>query len=314
MSLHNKQKTSGSFSFGEFVWWMGVVEDRDDKEMSGRVRVRIFGYHTKDLDDIPKDKLMWAPVLMPANSASLGGMGVSPTGLLEGSHVFGFFADGHNAQIPIVFGSYPARPGKQPKGGGFCDPNGKYPEYEPDEQDVNRMARNEKIEETAVQKRRDDEDKDVTAAFGDTWSEITTPYAAKYPYNHVRETESHHIQEFDDTTDAERILLQHKSGSFREMHPDGTEVHKVKKDLYELVYGDDFVHIRGNCKITIDGDASLYVKGDAAIEVDGDLKQHVHGDYALNVDGDMKVQVDGDLTENSDSTSTYTAPRIDLNP
>ena len=35
-----------------------------------------------------------------------------------------------------------------------------------------------------------------------------------YPKNHVYETESGHIKEFDDTEGAERIHEYHKSGTF----------------------------------------------------------------------------------------------------
>ena len=31
---------------GEFVWWLGIVEDIQDPEKLGRARVRIHGYHT----------------------------------------------------------------------------------------------------------------------------------------------------------------------------------------------------------------------------------------------------------------------------
>ena len=31
-----------------FVWFVGVVEDRDDPSQLGRVRVRCIGYHTED--------------------------------------------------------------------------------------------------------------------------------------------------------------------------------------------------------------------------------------------------------------------------
>ena len=31
-----------------FVWFVGVVEDRDDPERLGRVRVRCLGYHTEN--------------------------------------------------------------------------------------------------------------------------------------------------------------------------------------------------------------------------------------------------------------------------
>ena len=36
-----------------FVWFTGVVEDRDDPAKLGRVRVRAVGYHTDNLDEIP---------------------------------------------------------------------------------------------------------------------------------------------------------------------------------------------------------------------------------------------------------------------
>ena len=32
--------------YGDFVWWQGVVEDRNDPLKLGRCRVRILGYHT----------------------------------------------------------------------------------------------------------------------------------------------------------------------------------------------------------------------------------------------------------------------------
>lgn len=314
MSAHNRRKQSSSFSFGEFVWWIGVVEDRMDPEKMGRVRVRIYGYHTKELDKIPKDKLMWATVMLPVSGASLGGIGVSPTGLLPGSHVFGFFVDGHNAQMPLVIGSYVGKPGKKDSGEGFCDPEGKFPKYDPDECDCNRTARNEKTDKTCVKKRKDDQDKKVDIAFKPaTWDERLTPYAAKYPYNHVRETESGHVEEFDDTEGAERYLLWHKSGSFTEIHPDGTEVHKIKKDGYEIVYGDDRVHIKGACHVTIEGESTVLIKGNANIEVKGNVKEKIHGNYDLEVLGNMTTNVKGKIAETSAVLSSYKAPRINLN-
>lgn len=313
--MANKRRQTGAFSFGDFVWWMGVVEDRDDPEKMGRVRVRIFGFHTDDLGDLPKDKLPWAFPVLPIVSASISGYGVSPTGMFEGTHVFGFFADGHDAQVPIVVGTYQGKPNKKKAfGQAFGDPNGKYPKYPLDEQDCNRLARNEKINETCVQKRRDDEDKGVKTAFGITWDEKTTPYDAKYPYNHVRETESGHVEEWDDTEGKERYLFWHRTGTFTEVHETGTRVRKIKKDNYEIVYGDEYVHIKGQCKVTIDGDSHLLVKGNANIEVNGNVREHIHGNYKLNVDGNYDVQINGHHYSNSDTHTKFTAPRIDLNP
>ena len=88
-----------------FVWWYGVVEDRKDPLYLGRVKVRCMGFHTDDKSLIPTEDLPWAQVILPAPSASMSGIGVSPTGLVEGSHVFGFFRDSHEAQEPVVLGA-----------------------------------------------------------------------------------------------------------------------------------------------------------------------------------------------------------------
>ena len=46
-----------------FVWFTGVVEDRNDPDKLGRVRVRCLGFHTEDLLDIPTKDLPWATVM-----------------------------------------------------------------------------------------------------------------------------------------------------------------------------------------------------------------------------------------------------------
>ena len=42
-----------------FIWFTGVVEDRDDPDKLGRVRVRCVGYHTEDTNKIPTADLPW---------------------------------------------------------------------------------------------------------------------------------------------------------------------------------------------------------------------------------------------------------------
>ncbi|ASV44683.1 baseplate hub + tail lysozyme [Agrobacterium phage Atu_ph04] len=84
---------------------VGVVEDRTDPKQQGRVRVRIFGHHIDDKSLIPTDALPWAITLQPANSAAMGGVGTSPTGLMIGSLVLVSFLDGNDMQQPVVLGS-----------------------------------------------------------------------------------------------------------------------------------------------------------------------------------------------------------------
>jgi len=90
-----------------FIWWIGVVEDRNDPKALGRVRVRVFGHHTEDKTKIPTRDLPWAFCIQPANSASSGGIGSSPTGPIEGTWVVGFWRDPDYMQEPMIWGTLP---------------------------------------------------------------------------------------------------------------------------------------------------------------------------------------------------------------
>ncbi len=74
-----------------FIWFVGVVEDRNDPERIGRVRVRCLGFHTEDLNLLPTIDLPWAHVMHPVTDPSMHGMGNTPSFLVEGSWVIGFF-------------------------------------------------------------------------------------------------------------------------------------------------------------------------------------------------------------------------------
>jgi len=303
----NHQHETQSFSMGQFVWWLGVAEDRMDPKKLGRIRVRILGYHTDDKTLIPTELLHWAYPVEPIVSGAMNGIGVSPTGILEGSWCVGFFRDGHNAQDPIILGTIGGIPQATSAALGFADPNGKYPKSDfQGEPDTNRLARNEKISDTVVQTKRDNLDTAVPRSLDDgPWDEETTPYAASYPFNHVRETESGHIEEWDDTEGSERFHRYHKEGGFIEIHPDGTEVRKIQKDKYEIVLGDEYVHVNGNVTVTIDGNANILVKGNTRLETEGNRDEFVHGNYQLLVGGTMKTR--------AGATMYLDAPRIDLN-
>lgn len=123
-----------NFSFGEFVWWIGVVENRNDELGIGRVQVRIFGYHPESTADLPSADLPWAQVLQPTNSAAKAGVGSAPVGMQVGTHVMGYFADGKNAQMPIVMGTFLGMPGGTP--------------------DTNNLTRGEDLQDTIVERKK----------------------------------------------------------------------------------------------------------------------------------------------------------------
>ncbi|ASS33917.1 baseplate hub subunit and tail lysozyme [Acidovorax phage ACP17] len=305
------EKQSGALGYPDLAWWWGVVEDRMDPKKRGRVKVRIYGYYSGNPGKMPVDALPWALVLQGITSAAASGVGSSPTGIVEGTTVWGVFLDGANAQSPMVIGTIAGAPTGQGFDGGFKDPNGKYPRS-PGENDVNRLARNEQIGDTVIQKKRDGV-ATASVAFGGTWTEPATKYAAKYPYNHVRESESGHVFEVDDTEGKERISQWHRKGTFVEIDPEGTQVEKVVKDNYRIVLGNDYVKVSGNVKVFIEGNSSVLVNGNADIEVNGNCKETIHGNYTLKVDGNMETTVGGVASEKAGVHIKKNAPRIDLN-
>ena len=90
----------------EFLWWTGVVEERcKETKGLGRVKVRVHGYHTSKVDELPTEKLPWCVVLMPTTSACVSGVGQNH-GLIESSSVFGFWLDGKVGNQGVVIGSW----------------------------------------------------------------------------------------------------------------------------------------------------------------------------------------------------------------
>jgi hypothetical protein len=269
---------------------MGVVVDREDPKQIGRVKVQLYGYQNSG---IAKEKLFWAPVIQPTTSASISGIGQTPLGLVEGSTVFGFFADGNGFQHPVVLGSLPGIQKKASAGGEeqYEDPNGKYPKYEENESDCNRLGRGE-TKETNIEKKKEELEKGVPVAFEGTWDEKETEYAAKYPFNHVFETESGHVVEFDDTEEVERISIWHKSGTFVEIHPKGETVIKIKKDRYEINEENVFLLTKKDKKETIQENSYLLIEKDSYIEIKGDVFEKTHGDKEEEILGDSTLTVE----------------------
>jgi hypothetical protein len=320
-----------------FTWFVGVVEDRADPKHLGRIRVRCLGYHTEDLNKLPSSDLPWAHVMNPITSATVSGVGQTPLGTVEGSWVVGFFTDGAAAQMPLIIGTLPGVPSSLPVKDavkGFQDyTNANYPKYK--ETDVNRLAVNDEDNpHSTLTIRKADRDLAVGVAQIDGilegvaqiptdlditgWDEPETPYAATYPRNHVYESEGGHIKEFDDTPGSERIHERHTSGSGFEIGPSGTKVTRVKGDNYELTTGDNYLHIQGVSRHTVDKGLRVRVnsKGEAGnnynIEVGQGSNVNVEvnggninlttlssgedaGDININCSRNMNMQVAGNM-------------------
>ena len=90
----------------ETRWFIGYVVNNSDPLKLDRVKVRIIGVHTDDVEDIPDDDLPWAQVGIPVTEDGSSGQGANSQ-LKIRAQVFGIFLDGKNSQLPLVLGSIP---------------------------------------------------------------------------------------------------------------------------------------------------------------------------------------------------------------
>lgn len=289
---------------GNFFWFTGVVEDINDPEEMGRVKVRCYGWHNQDKGLLPTEDLPWAAPVMPITSASMNGVGQSATGLLEGCWVVGFFRDGQNGQDPVIMGSIPSRT-TRPESfeQGFTDPNQRYP-------DENTLH----VPDTPVSARTNYEDNNYKLGFSYTkkaelrelYDNVPTANGARptwkfpvlddvmtpvYPKNHVMNferaddtLEDAHILEFDVTPGKERISEIHRTGTYREITPTGTKTETIVGNNFKVVVKDNSVYVKGNCNLTVDQNCTTYIKGDWNIEVEGNVVEHIHGTLDQTVD------------------------------
>ena len=381
----------------EFIWWMGVVEDRGDPLQLGRVRVRCYGFHSQSKSDTPTDNLPWAQPIQSITSAAMGDVGHTALGLVEGTWVVGFFLDGKEAQRPVIMGSISAIPSEAgDPSQGFNDPTGRtkennlsvweshsedqpyvsrYPrgtttpaenyseaneEFKTGEKendrlrpDTNRLARNaghpvlgakdstktekvkiafwDKEQPYGVESEDDEELKNGNDIIGNKqgnkrhtvdasstvdsintdvdvsyWNEPATSdktkngstrYSTSYPHNHVFESESGHIKEYDDTKDSTRIHEYHRSGTFYEIDHDGNKHTRIVGNKYEIIAGTNFVNIKGDVNLTIDSNCKTYIKGDWDIQVDGNKSELIRGNHSETIQGDQSSTVIKNVTE-----------------
>lgn len=291
------------------IFWFGIVENIIDPEKLGRVQCRIFGVHDSNKITLPTEDLPWALVNKSTDNASVSGIGETPHGIVNGSLCLIIFTDPISKQQPIVLGTILGIPNeiienniylnnnrkyKSENDKGFVDPDKVYPKYF-NESDVNRLARNENIEQTIVKDKKDNIIKNINIANNEqTWSEPETQYNAQYPYNHVLETTSGHVFEYDDTPNNERIHQYHKSGSFYEIYPDGQKVEKIVKDNYQLILNDDYIYIKGNTNVYIGNNANIYVKGNCINEIKGNCENYIEKDCENQILGDCNTYIEGD--------------------
>ena len=287
---------------------MGVIEDINDPEMLNRVRVRCIGYHTADKALMPTEDLPWAPFVSSTAQMS------SPL-VNQGDWVVGFFVDGEQAQQPIVLGSIvgkpesPANPNE-----GFYDPAGVHPRF-PGEGTNARHARGEVGTEdrNAVAYSRSTATPNIPSADGTKFAEPLSQFDARYPFNHVIETDGGHVLELDDTPGAERVQIFHRKGSFVEFHPDGTVVHRGAKDRYHIVFENENLYAGGNMNMSVVGAVNILAGANTNISTGGDATWRVGGNLKMDIGGNFDVAVGGSTNfDTGGRTIVYSGGTVEL--
>jgi hypothetical protein len=309
-----------------FVWFTGVVEDRNDPDALGRVRVRCLGFHTEDLNDIPTADLPWATVMHPVTDPSMQGLGNTPSFLVEGSWVVGFFSDAREKQQPIIMGSLPGIPSNRPDyTKGFNDPRSKLsdqidyvgdPSYGPYPvdgrqykmpsghelgiSDTNRLAQGQESEDhNSLIDRRYNRQTDIPIA--------TQPYLSTVSDEAVNETrttfdEPHpkNILEDADPYPSAQYPFNHvfesESGHITELDdtPGGERTYRQHSSgTYEEVVanGSKTVKVIGDNFEMIVGNSNVYIGGNVNLTVGGDVRHLIKGNYHLEVEGNYTQKI-----------------------
>jgi len=327
------------YKFGDqFKWFVARVSDIKDPEYLGRVRIRVIHNQTGELGKVKQgkngvrnDDLLWAWPLSGIQSASLNwrklvekeagleefdtpdwidAVGISPTGIAVGTYVFGFYLDGFEQNIPIIFGTY--------------HKTSVFPEPPSDDPDVNSMLQLEEPQEPEFYSdvaalARGEEGKGGQTLPKEPYtrglvlpktSEPESAYKTEYPYNVTYTTKSGHAIELDDTVGHERLHIWHQSGSYEEIAngPPGDgetfEGRRVKKTVgndYEIVIKDKNILVKQDLNQEIANTRTTFILNDDVTSISNDCVTTIGGRLLMGIGDSANINVRNGITINSGS-------------
>lgn len=127
------------------------------------------------------------------------------------------------------------------------------------------------------------------------FKEPESSYKGEYPYVHTMESESGHIQEFDDTPGQERYRLIHPTGSYEEVAPTGRRTIKTVDNLYDITNADGNFMVSGDKKTNIGGSEIYYNMDNRLHQIDGNDTIFIRGDQTKTVEGNGTILVKGNV-------------------
>lgn len=295
----------------------GVVEDRNDPEMMGRVKVRVAGVHTQNKQEIPTEDLPWSMVMTPTTSPSISGVGVTPY-MVEGTWVVCTFIDDYMQDL-LIMGTLPGKSMEYRSGSvGFSSPIGNYPRTT-DQVDLPAASRptdaanhptiiardNELVEDViqAIPPRMptvSPDDVGQEPHERPTMSEQDALSARKndhYPLTYSEEYEGGHLVEYSNTPGEERHSYSHPTGTYYEINGAGDYTTKVVGDHNEWNKKDKNIFIKGDCNITVYGSMKHYVKGDYTLEVEGNYHQTIGKSLRQKIGSNHESEIGQDFSQ-----------------
>lgn len=111
-----------------------------------------------------------------------------------------------------------------------------------------------------------------------------------FPFNKVKETESGHLMEIDDSPGSERLSITHRTGTGIEVEPMGSMHTTVVRDSWTSVYRDAHVHIDGYTHATLDKGFKVVINKD---EIENTEEKSINFDISVNGKSNVNLLVKG---------------------
>ena len=282
--------------------YRGIVWDNNDPDKIGRIKARV---PSLEIDDDEPFIIPWALPSFPLGGKPDIGALLVPE---EDSMVWLEFEDG-DLEKPIYTGTWFAKP----------DIGSQVPFVSKDGDDE--TTRNKGFDIAILENGKDLDTGDGLPTSGAEAGEnenlnLLEPRSnlnSSYPNNRSYKSPSGHLIEIDDTPEAERIHIYHRTGAYFELHADGSIIEKAVARKFLIATGDIWNHAGANKYDVVDGIHAetirklkhQVIRGNKTVLIGGRLRtvslnreDIIRGEYLNKIYGNVDEEIIGSKTIN----------------